>query len=299
MTDKQIDPSLRIALWPAGMSINQQENIAKACDAVRAAKKSGADLLVLPELFCNQYFCINENDKYFGLAQSLDGDLIKSFRKAAKAESICVVVPFFEKGDDGRYYNCAVTIDADGEIAGRYRKTHIPYDPLFYEKFYFSPSDNIYEPVDLGFIKLGVLICYDQWFSEPARILALKGAELIVYPSAIGRIKGESEQEGFYMRDSWQAVQRGHAISNGIFVAGLNRAGMERSETSDDYIDFFGGTFCYDPFGQKLAMAGDEQGRLILADIDRSLIRSTRKMWPFMRDRRPGLYRDVSGETEK
>lgn len=299
MTDKQIGSDIRIALWQAGMSIDPQENVDKALGAVAMAKEAGANLLVLPELFADRYFCIEENKKCFDLAEPVDGDLVKSFRDEAKEKSICVVVPFFEKGGDGRYYNCAVTVDADGEIAGIYRKTHIPYDPSFYEKFYFSQSDNIYEPVDLGFMKLGVLICYDQWFPEPARILALKGAELIVYPSAIGRIKGESVQDGFRMRESWQAVQRGHAISNGVFVAGLNRAGMEQSKTSGDYIDFFGGTFCYDPFGRELEMAEAETDRLILVDIDRSLIAETRKMWPFMRDRRPGLYADISGETKK
>ena len=277
---------LRIALIQTVGSDDLDDNLARAVHDIKKAAQKGARIVCLPELFKTRYFPQSKNSEYFVFAEKIPGPATERFARLARLLHVVLIVPLFEKNGRGVYYNTAVVIDADGAILGSYRKAHIPYDPLFYEKYYFKPGNSGFPVFKTRFAPIGVLICYDQWFPEPARALALAGAEIIFYPTAIGW-KPEDRANVGRFHSAWETVQRGHAISNGVYVAAANRAGVEGK------LKFWGGSFAAGPFGEVIARAGDK-AKIVTADCDLGAIKKTRRGWPFFRDRRPGLYRKIA-----
>jgi len=266
---------------------------------VEMIQKSKGELVILPELHEREYFCKSEDTKYFDYAESFEED-VKFWAEISKEENRVIIASLFEKVMDGIYYNTAVVLDK-GSVAGKYRKTHIPDDPGFYEKFYFTPGDSI-EPIDTSVGRLGVLVCWDQWYPEAARIMALKGAEIIIYPTAIGWLmcpddridelceKENTEEEKEKMLNAWVSVQRGHSVANGVYVIAVNRVGEEKDESGClGGIEFWGNSFVFGPQGEKIAKA-DENAQIIEADIDLEKAKEVRKIWPFFRDRRGDMY---------
>ncbi len=270
---------------------------------VEMIKKAKGELVVLQELHQSEYFCKSEDTKYFDLAESFEDD-VEFWRKISEKEDIVLVTSLFEKVMDGIYYNTAVVFDR-GRIAGKYRKTHIPDDPGFYEKFYFTPGDKI-EPINTSVGKLGVLVCWDQWYVEPSRIMALKGAEILIYPTAIGWLmcpenrvdelceKENNLEEKEKMLNAWLSVQRGHAVANGVYVVAVNRVGKEKDDSGClEGIEFWGNSFVFGPQGEEIVRA-DNKERIIEADLDLKRAAEVRKIWPFFRDRRIELYECIT-----
>lgn len=270
---------------PCGPNID--ENVRRACAAIAAAAEAGAKLVCLQELFNSLYFCQSEDHDQFQIAESLDGPTISKVRAAAKSAGVVVVAGIFERRSAGLFHNSAVVIETDGSVVGTYRKMHIPDDPYFYEKFYFTPGDLGFQSFSTSVGKVGVCICWDQWFPEAARLTALTGADFLVYPTAIGWQAPEKAQFGQAQRNAWQTMMRSHAIANGIFVIAPNRVGVE------DNIEFWGSSFIADPYGELLAVGG-EAAETIAADCDLSLIETARTHWPFLRDRRIDAYGDLT-----
>lgn len=252
-------------------------------DQIKQASNQGAAIICLQELFSTPYFCRTIDPSYFNLAESFPGKLSRIFSGLAKKYEVVLIVPFFEKRLKGLYHNSAFVVDADGSLLGIYRKQHIPDDPCFYEKYYFSPGDEGYKVFKTKFGTISVLICWDQWFPEAARTVALMGAEIIFYPTAIGILKGEESTESKYMQ-AWKTIQQSHAIANGVYVASVNRVGQEGE------IQFWGNSFVCDPFGEIITGASEKKESLILAEIDYNLITEIRHTWPFLRDRRTDTY---------
>jgi len=261
--------------------------------------KAKGELIILPELHQSEYFCKCEDTKYFDYAESFKED-VEFWKSVSKEKNIVLITSLFEKVMDGIYYNTAVVFDK-GEISGRYRKTHIPDDPGFYEKFYFTPGDKI-EPIDTSIGRLGVLVCWDQWYPEAARIMALKGAEIIIYPTAIGYLmcpedridelceKENTKEEKEKMLNAWISVQRGHSVANGVYVVAVNRVGKEKDPSNVlGGIEFWGNSFVFGPQGEEIVRA-DNKERIIEVDIDLEKAKEVRKIWPFFRDRRIDLY---------
>jgi N-carbamoylputrescine amidase len=269
-------------------------NLDKAVTWINKAAKQGAKVICLPELFRSQYFCQKESIDYFNLAETIPGPTTKALGKVAKENKVVIVVPLFEKRAPGIYHNTAVIMNTDGEIAGMYRKMHIPDDPSYYEKYYFTPGDLGYKSFSTEFGKIGTLICWDQWYPEGARLTALKGAEIIFYPTAIGWHPGEKKKEGKPQFDSWVTVQRGHAIANGVYVAAVNRIGLEKENESSAGIEFWGSSFICDPQGVIIAQASPDKEEIILAEIDPARIEYIRRNWPFLRDRRIDSYNGIT-----
>tara|TARA_R100000963_G_C4640805_1_gene104445 strand:- start:1363 stop:2160 length:798 start_codon:yes stop_codon:yes gene_type:complete len=255
---------------------------------IREAAEQGAQIICLQELFNTLYFCVDYNDDYFDWAEPIDGELVISLSDLAKELEVVIVAPFFEKRAKGIYHNSLVVIDVDGQVLGNYRKTHIPDDPGFYEKYYFTPGDEEtgFKVFDTKFGKIGTLICWDQWYPEAARITALKGADILFYPTAIGTLPTEGKKEKKEYQDAWETIQRSHAIANGCFVASVNRVGKESGSK------FWGGSFVAGPFGQVLNKAGSKE-EILVTEIDLSEIEQQRKTWPFFRDRRIELYKPI------
>lgn len=278
--------SIRLGLIQQSCSEDRQQNQERTFKNIRKAANDGAQLVLLQELFNTIYFCQAVNDRFFDWAQAIPGPLTDALRELAEELQIVIVAPFFERRAAGIYHNSLVVIDADGTLMGKYRKKHIPDDPGFYEKYYFTPGDDDYQVFETRYAKIGTLICWDQWYPEAARITALKGADLLVYPTAIGTLADESDQMAKEFHDAWQTIQRSHAIANGCFVAGINRVGQEEA------ITFWGQSFVSGPFGQILARAGKEE-QVLLADIDLSEIEKQRRTWPFFRDRRLDTYQPI------
>jgi N-carbamoylputrescine amidase len=268
------------------------DNLAAAVEGVRQGAQAGAQILCLPELFRSRYFCQSEDVAYFGLAEMVPGPTTRHLSALAAELAIVLVAPVFERRAAGVYHNTVVVIDADGRLLGRYRKTHIPDDPLYYEKFYFTPGDLGYPVFDTRYARVGPLICWDQWFPEAARLSALAGAELLVYPSAIGWHPAERTTEGATQRESWRTMQRAHAIANGVFVAAANRVGHEGP--TDSGLTFWGSSFACAPDGQILADGAVDAPEVVLATCDRDAIERQRQGWPFLRDRRIDTYRDLT-----
>ena len=285
------------------ISLIQQEFKGNKKDTVKHTvemiEKSNGELVILQELHQNEYFCKSEDTKYFEYAESFEED-VKFWAEVSKRKNIVLVTSLFEKVMDGIYYNCAVVFDR-GRVAGKYRKTHIPDDPGFYEKFYFTPGETI-EPIDTSVGRLGVLVCWDQWYPEPARIMALKGAEILIYPTAIGWLmcpeerldelceKENTKEEKEKMLNAWLSVQRGHAVANGVYVIAVNRVGKEKDESGClGGIEFWGNSFVFGPQGEEIAR-GRLKEEIIEADIDLENAKEVRKIWPFFRDRRIELY---------
>lgn len=279
----------KIALVQMSLSPMPDLNLERAAGMVEEAARAGAQVVCLPELFRSQYFCQVEDASCFDLSETIPGDSTRVLGRVAADYGIVVIAPVFEKRAPGLYHNTAVVIDADGEIASIYRKMHIPDDPGYFEKYYFSPGDLGFKAVKSRYGNIGVLICWDQWFPEAARVTALNGAEVLFYPTAIGWHPQEKETYGAAQLDAWRTVQRAHAIANGVYVASVNRVGFERGTKGEGGIEFWGRSFACDPQGVIIAEAGGDE-EIIYAEVDRSKIEEIRRNWPFLRDRRIDAY---------
>ncbi len=290
MTEKQ---SFRVGLVQMSMSADLDENLTKAVTRVREAKALGAELVCLPELFRSTYFCQSEDQRAFAFAEPVPGPSTEALGRAAAEAGVAVVAPIFERRAPGVYHNSAVMLDASGRIAGLYRKMHIPDDPLFYEKFYFTPGDLGFRSFDLGPARIGTLICWDQWYPEAARLTALRGAAVLFYPTAIGWHPSEKSAHGAAQRNAWQTVQRAHAIANGVYVAAVNRVGLEAPPEGGDGLEFWGSSFVADPFGVVLAEAPVDREQILLAEVSLPRIDEVRRQWPFLRDRRIDAYAGI------
>jgi N-carbamoylputrescine amidase len=282
---------IRVGLVQMSTSSDKRENIEKAVARVQSAAKDGAELVCLQELFASPYFCQTEESALFDLAEPIPGPTTEALSKAAKSAGVTVVVPLFERRARGLYHNSLVVIGPRGEQLGAYRKMHIPDDPLFYEKYYFTPGDLGFSAIETPKIKVGPLICWDQWYPEAARLTALAGAEILCYPTAIGWQPAEKAEFGAAQLSAWQTIQRSHAIANGVFVIAVNRVGHEGPAEAG--IDFWGHSFVADPFGVVLAEAGEGEETLVVP-CDLSRIEFVRRNWPFLRDRRIDAYGDIT-----
>lgn len=287
----------KIALIQVSLDGSRESNMDKCEDRVRQAAKEGANVVCLPELYGSFYFCQSENTDYFDLAEPLHGPSFLVFSKLARELKIAIIVPFFERRTAGIYHNSATIIDADGTEAGLYRKMHIPDDPSYYEKFYFTPGDTGFRAFDTTFGRIGTLICWDQWYPEGARITALQGAEVLFYPTAIGWHPREKAQYGKRQHDAWETVQRGHAVANGIYVAAVNRVGFEQPVTDAAGLEFWGASFIAGPQGEIIAKASHDKEEILMAEIDTVYMEDVRRNWPFFRDRRIDAYSDIVKRT--
>jgi len=288
-----------IALVQMRMGADPEANLSSAIEHIREAARSGAQIVCLPELFRTQYFCQREDLKLFDLAEAIPGPSTKKLADVARESHVSIVASLFERRAPGLYHNTAVTLDADGQIAGIYRKMHIPDDPLYYEKYYFTPGDLGFQAVDTSAGRVGTLVCWDQWYPEGARLTALQGAEVLFFPTAIGWHPAAKDEFGAAQFDAWQTIQRAHAIANGVYVAAVNRVGHEHGDVSGNRasgpgLEFWGGSFIADPFGRIVAQARHEAEEILLAEIDRALIEETRRNWPFLRDRRVDAYGGIT-----
>ncbi|HWH78576.1 MAG TPA: carbon-nitrogen hydrolase [Candidatus Binatus sp.] len=284
MPRKSKSQQVKIGLVQMSCAQSPAANLSKAIERIEAAAKRGAQIICLQELFRSRYFCQSENHDNFKLAEHIPGPSSDALSELARRKRIVVVASLFEKRTAGVYHNTAVVIDADGSIAGIYRKMHIPDDPLYYEKFYFTPGDLGFPSFQTRYAKIGVLVCWDQWFPEGARLAALSGAQILVYPTAIGWIPREPPRVAQNQRQAWQLIQRSHAVANGVYVASVNRVGREGK------INFWGHSFVAGPFGEIVAEASDKREELLIAKCDLSKIEETRQNWPFLRDRRIDAY---------
>ncbi len=272
---------------------NEEETIQRTLELIEKAVKNRAELVVLQELHQNRYFCINEDIGNFELAKNWQNDL-KFWSEVAKKNSIVLVTSLFEKRAPGIYHNTAFVFEKDGSLAGKYRKMHIPDDPGFYEKFYFTPGDLGFKPIQTSLGKLGVLICWDQWFPEAARLMALRGAQILIYPTAIGWFDEDSIDEKQRQLDAWITVQRGHAIANNLPLIAVNRVGKEQDKSHQiDGIRFWGNSFTVGSQGEFITKANDKKEELLICDIDLKKSEKDREIWPFFRDRRIKSYKDI------
>ena len=272
-------------------SRDPSENLAKAEWRIREAAGKGAQIICLQELFRSQYFCREESARLFDLAEPVPGPSTEALARLARELNVVVIGPVFEKRAPGVYHNTAAVIDAGGALLGLYRKMHIPDDPLYFEKFYFTPGDLGFRNFDTRYGRISTLICWDQWYPEAARLAALGGAEILFYPTAIGWHPSEKAQFGAAQHDAWRTIQRSHAIANGIFVAAVNRVGFEGPP--DNGLEFWGGSFVADPFGQVLAEASHDREETLVVECDRRRIDEVRRNWPFLRDRRIDAYSGI------
>jgi len=285
---------LSIALIQQSCSADINDNLNRQLTAIRAAAAQGARLVVLQELHNSLYFCQNEDTRQFDLAESIPGPSTAAFSNLAAELGLVIVASLFERRAAGLYHNTAVVFDSDGRLAGKYRKMHIPDDPGYYEKFYFTPGDIGFEPIDTSVGRLGVLVCWDQWYPEAARLMALAGAEILIYPTAIGWDPNDDAAEKGRQRDAWITGQRAHAISNGIPVLACNRTGYEvNPQQTDNGIEFWGSSFVAGPQGEILAMASDNNVETLYAELDMERSEQVRRSWPFLRDRRVDAYSDL------
>lgn len=260
------------------------ENLAKAVQRIGAAAKKGAQVIGLQELFRSPYFCQSEDQRHFKLAETIPGPSTEALGQLARDNEVVIVASLFEKRSAGIYHNTAVVIDADGTIAGKYRKMHIPDDPLYYEKFYFTPGDLGFPSYQTRYAKVGALVCWDQWFPEAARLASLHGAQILFYPTAIGWIPNEPRAVAENQREAWEVIQRSHAVANGVYVAAVNRVGREGK------LRFWGNSFIAGPFGEVVARAAGAREEILIAKCDLGKIEETRQGWPFLRDRRIDAY---------
>jgi N-carbamoylputrescine amidase len=271
-------------------------NLAKALALAEKAAKQGAQIICTQEMFRSQYFCQSEDHACFGLAEAIPGGpSTVAFQKLAKKHGVVVIASLFEKRASGLYHNTAVIIDADGSVLGVYRKMHIPDDPLFYEKFYFTPGDTGFRAWDTKFGRIGVLVCWDQWYPEAARLTAMQGAEILFYPTAIGWHPKEKAEYGVNQHGAWETIQRSHAVANGCYVAAINRVGHETIEgVGGDGLEFWGQSFVAGTSGQIIAKASTDKEEIMLVPVDLTKVDVTRTHWPFLRDRRIDAYGDLT-----
>jgi len=285
---------MKIALIQQKFHKTKEKTNTKTVSMIKEASLEGAKLIVLQELHQSHYFCQNENVDNFDLANNYEDDII-FWSNVAKENNIVLVTSLFEKRAVGLYHNTAVVFEKDGTIAGKYRKMHIPDDPGFYEKFYFTDGDLGYEPIQTSVGKLGVMVCWDQWYPEAARLMALKGADMLIYPTAIGWFNSDEEDEKQRQLDSWIAVQRGHSVANGLPVISVNRVGFEKDDSGVlDGIEFWGNSFVFGSQGEYLAKAPNQKEMILYANIDIQRAEDVRRWWPFLRDRRIDSYSDIT-----
>ena len=280
-----------VALVQMSCSADATANLNKAVLRIREAAARGAQIICLQELFCSQYFCQTENPESFNLAEPIPGPSTERLQAVAKELQVVIVASLFERREAGLYHNTAAVLDADGSLLGIYRKMHIPDDPLYYEKYYFSPGDQGYLTFNTRYARVGVLVCWDQWYPEAARLTALRGAEVLFYPTAIGWQPSEKQQYGTSQRDAWRTIQRSHAIANGVYVASVNRVGHEGPAGAG--LQFWGSSFVCDPFGVLLGEASEENEETLVLECDRAHLENTRRQWPFLRDRRIDSYGEL------
>jgi len=290
MADNRV---IHVGLVQMSMSRDADDNLKKAVARIGEARKKGADVVCLPELYRSPYFCQKEDARLFDLAEPVPGPSTEALGRAAREAGVVVVAPIFEKRALGLYHNTAAIIDTNGEVAGLYRKMHIPDDPAFYEKFYFTPGDLGFRAIDTAKGKIGTLICWDQWYPEGARLTALQGAAVLFYPTAIGWHPHEKAEHGVPQRDAWRTIQRGHAIANGVYVAVVNRVGHEIPPEGGPGLEFWGSSFVADPFGVVIAEASTDKEEILVAKVDLGRIEEVRRNWPFLRDRRIDAYSGI------
>jgi N-carbamoylputrescine amidase len=279
-------PSNLVKIGLVQMSCNErpEQNLKKAIAGIEQAAKRGAQIVCLQELFRSQYFCQTENVELFKLAETIPGPSTNALSKVAKQKKVDIIASLFEKRAPGVYHNTAVMIDAAGKLAGKYRKMHIPDDPLYYEKFYFTPGDLGFQTHKTTYGRVGTLVCWDQWFPEAARLTALSGAQFLFYPTAIGWLPDEEAEMNDAQHSAWETIQRSHAIANGVYVVVVNRVGREGKLT------FWGQSFVADPFGRIIAKASADEEEILVVECDVNRIEETRQNWPFLRDRRVDAY---------
>jgi len=287
----------KVALVQMSCSPDPDENLRRAGERVREAADNGAQIVCLPELFRTQYFCQREDAALFDLAEPVPGPTTNAMAQIAREKKVVVITSIFERRARGLYHNTAVVLDADGSIKGIYRKMHIPDDPLYYEKFYFTPGDLGFKAFDTQYGRVGTLVCWDQWYPEGARLTALQGANIIFYPTAIGWHPDEKAEFGQAQHDAWRTIQRSHAIANGVFVAVVNRVGHEFGDVrgnraSGKGLEFWGGSFLCDPFGRIIAEAQQKE-EILIGECDLRQLEDIRRNWPFLRDRRIDSYSDI------
>jgi N-carbamoylputrescine amidase len=293
--EKSLANKFRVGLVQMSATPDPDKNLQRAVDKLHQASAKGAQIVCLPELFRTQYFCQREDAALFDLAEPIPGPTTVRLSEAARNLRIVVVGSVFEKRIAGVYHNTAVMIDADGSLRGVYRKMHIPDDPLYYEKYYFTPGDLGFKAFDTHFGRVGTLVCWDQWYPEGARLTALQGAQVLFYPTAIGWHPDEKEQYGTAQYDAWQTIQRAHAIANGLYVCAVNRVGHENGDIRGNKaqgkgLEFWGGSFIADPFGRVIAKASHDKEEILIGEVDDRVIEDTRRNWPFLRDRRIDSY---------
>ena len=282
-----------VALVQMSVGREPEENLAKAVARIEESAKNGAQVVCLPELFQSQYFCQREDTRNFDLAEAVPGPTTEILGRVAQKTKTVIVAPLFERRAAGVYHNTAAIIDTDGKIAGVYRKMHIPDDPAYYEKFYFTPGDLGFRAFSTEAGKIATLICWDQWYPEGARLAALHGAVILFYPTAIGWHPSEKAANGEAQRDSWRTIQRGHAIANGIYVAAVNRVGHETPTEAGDGLEFWGTSFLCDPQGVVIAEASTDREEILYGDVDLAHLEDVRRNWPFLRDRRIDAYQGI------
>jgi N-carbamoylputrescine amidase len=286
---------LSVALVQQSNSDNAEHNIEKSIAGIRDAASKGAQLVVLQELHRSLYFCQTEDVDVFDLAETIPGPSSNTLGELAKELGIVIVASLFEKRATGLYHNTAVVLEKDGSIAGKYRKMHIPDDPGFYEKFYFTPGDLGFEPIQTSVGKLGVLVCWDQWFPEAARLMSMAGAELLIYPTAIGWDPRDDKDEQTRQKDAWVISQRAHAVANGVPVISCNRVGHESDPSGQsDGIQFWGNSFIAGPQGEMLAEADNRNEQILMVKLDQKRSENVRRIWPYLRDRRIDHYQDLT-----
>jgi N-carbamoylputrescine amidase len=293
MAETQPPAKYKVGLVQMTMSGDPDANLQRAIGKVAEAAGAGARLVCLPELFRSQYFAQREDAALFDLAEPVPGPSTEALGKAAKAAGVVVIAPVFERRAAGLYHNSAVVIDADGRVAGIYRKMHIPDDPAYYEKFYFTPGDLGFRAFDTRVGRIGTLVCWDQWYPEGARLTALQGANVLFYPTAIGWHPKEKATHGAEQLDAWRTIQRSHAIANGCYVAAVNRVGHERLVRGDDGIEFWGSSFLADPFGAIVVEGPRDREAILVGEVDLARIEEVRRGWPFLRDRRIDAYAGI------
>ena len=296
MKNSEIDVStITVGLVQMACSPEADKNLTSAIESICAAAKKGAQIICLPELFLTQYFCQTEDTQNFSLAESLPGPTSETLSKLAKELEVVLIVPLFEKRIQGIYHNSAIVIDADGSVAGTYRKMHIPDDPGFYEKFYFTPGDMGFTPIETSVGKLGVLVCWDQWYPEAARLMAMAGADLLFYPTAIGWDLTDTEEERTRQHGAWETIQRSHAVANSVPVIVAHRTGFEASPVEGDPgIQFWGQSFVAGPQGEILAKAEAEGETTLTVELDMERTEQVKRIWPYFRDRRIDAYDELT-----
>ncbi len=283
------ESQIRLGLLQHACSADPAANLKKALSLAERAAKQGAQIICTQELFRSQYFCQAEKHTYFKLAEPIDGPTTKAFQALAKKHDVVVIASIFEKRTAGIYHNTAVVIDAGGKLLGVYRKMHIPDDPLYYEKFYFTPGDTGFRAWQTKYAKIGVLVCWDQWYPEAARLTAMQGAEILFYPTAIGWHPREKKKYGANQHGAWETIQRSHAVANGCYVASINRVGHEQPEGGDG-LEFWGQSFVAGASGQLLAKASVADEEVMVVPVNLGEVDATRRYWPFFRDRRIDAY---------